>query len=115
SLPPALDSPSIGSHGDDMTETEIEERAIATMRALVGTPLGEASVAPDPGNQPMTRHGAAAMEEHNPVYTDVAAAKASRFGGIVAPPLMLQTWTMPTPKISGIAERGGAPTEFASN
>jgi MaoC dehydratase-like protein len=98
-----------------MTETEIEERAIATMRALVGTPLGVASVAPDPVNQPMIRHWAAAMEDHNPVYTDVAAAKASRFGGIVAPPLMLQTWTMPTPKITGIAERGGSPTEGGQN
>jgi len=98
-----------------MTETEIEERALATMRGLVGKPLGEPSVAPDPVNQPMIRHWAAAMEDPNPVYTDVAVAKASRFGGIVAPPLMLQTWTMPTPKISGIAERGGAPTEFASN
>ena len=28
---------------------------------------------------------------------------------------MLQTWTMPTPKITGIAERGGSPTEGAEN
>ena len=34
-----------------------------------------------------------------------------RFGEIIAPPLMLQTWTFPTPVITGIAERGGAPTE----
>jgi hypothetical protein len=50
----------------------------------------------------MIRHWAAAMEDQNPVYTDAAFAAASRFGGIVAPPLMLQTWTMPTPKITGI-------------
>src|SRR5262245_41091153 len=98
-----------------MTETELEERAFAAMRELVGKPLGEPSVAPDPVNQPMIRHWAAALEDHNPVYTDVAFAAASRFGGIVAPPLMLQTWTMPTAKISGIAARGGAPTEVASN
>jgi hypothetical protein len=55
------------------------------------------------------------MEDQNPVYTDPAVAAASRFGGIVAPPLMLQTWTMPTPKITGIAERGGAPTEGGQN
>ena len=35
----------------------------------------------------------------------------SRFGEIVAPPLMLQTWTMATPIITGIAERGGSPVE----
>src|ERR1700741_3772401 len=96
-------------------DTRSEESPLAAMRALIGKPIGPPSIAPDPVNQPMIRHWAAAMEDHNPVYTDVAAAKASRFGGIVAPPLMLQTWTMPTPKISGIAERGGAPTEFASN
>jgi hypothetical protein len=57
----------------------------------------------------MIRHWAAAFEDANPVYTDPEAAAASRFGGIVAPPLMLQTWTMPTPVIAGIAERGGSP------
>ena len=101
-----------------MSDSEEERRdadALAAMRAMIGKPLGTPSVAPDPVNQPMIRHWAAAMEDHNPVYTDVAFAKASRFGGIVAPPLMLQTWTMPTPKISGIAERGGSPTEGGQN
>jgi hypothetical protein len=79
--------------------------------ALVGAPVGRGgpSVGPDPVNQPMIRHWAAAFEDADPVYTDPAAAAGSRFGGIVAPPLMLQTWTMPTPVIAGIAERGGSP------
>ena len=78
---------------------------------FVGQPVGsgDPSVAPDPVNQPMIRHWAAAFEDHNPVYTDPEAARRSRFGQIVAPPLMLQTWTMATPTITGIAERGGAP------
>ena len=92
-----------------------EASALAAMRALIGRPIGAPSVAPDPVNQPMIRHWAAALEDHNPVYTDPAFAAASRFAGIVAPPLMLQTWTMLTPKISGIAERGGSPTEGAQN
>jgi len=80
--------------------------------ALVGRPPGGSgrSIAPDPVNQPMIRHWAAAFEDANPVYTDPAAAAASRFGEIVAPPLMLQTWTMATPLITGIGERGGSPT-----
>jgi uncharacterized protein len=80
---------------------------------LIGRPVGSGSpsVAPDPVNQPMIRHWAAAFEDHNPVYTDPVFAATSRFGGIVAPPLMLQTWTMATPKITGIAERGGSPVE----
>jgi hypothetical protein len=96
-------------------DTQHEEQAIAAMRALIGQPVGAPAVAPDPVNQPMIRHWAAALEDHNPVYTDAAFATASRFGGIVAPPLMLQTWTMPTPKISGIAARGGSPTEGGQN
>jgi uncharacterized protein len=102
--------------GDVMSEdTQGEPKALATMRALIGQPMGAPSVAPDPVNQPMIRHWAAALEDHNPVYTDPVFAAASRFGGIVAPPLMLQTWTMPTAKITGIAGRGGAPTEGVHN
>jgi MaoC dehydratase-like protein len=96
-------------------DTQIEENAISALRALIGKPIGAPSVAPDPVNQPMIRHWATALEDHNPVYTDPVFAARSRFGGIVAPPLMLQTWTMATPKISGIAERGGAPVEGINN
>jgi hypothetical protein len=96
-------------------DTHDEEQALATMRALIGEPIGAPSVAPDPVNQPMIRHWAAALEDDNPVYTDPAFAAGTRFGGIVAPPMMLQTWTMPTPKITGMAARGGSPTEGAKN
>lgn len=86
-----------------------------TLDALIGRPVTTSSsgvaVGPDPVNQPMIRHWAAAFEDDNPVYTDPGAAAASRFGAIVAPPLMLQTWTMATPKITGMAERGGSPVE----
>jgi hypothetical protein len=95
--------------------TEAEAKAYATMLALVGKPIGPKGVAPDPVNQPMIRHWAAAFEDRNPVYTDPGFAASTRFGGIVSPPLMLQTWTMPTPKLTGIAERGGSPTEGSVN
>ena len=73
--------------------------------------MGADAVAPDPVNQPMIRHWAAAFDDHNPVYVDAEAATASRHGEVVAPPLMLQTWTMPTPKLDGIRERGGSPVD----
>src|SRR3954469_12285566 len=81
--------------------------------ALIGRPPGGSgrTLAPDPVNQPMIRHWAAAFEDANPVYVDSDAAAASRHGEIVAPPLMLQTWTMATPKITGMRERGGSPVE----
>ena len=80
-------------------DTQSEDRALAAMRALIGKPIGSPSVAPDPVNQPMIRHWVTALDDRNPVYTDAAFAATTRFGGIVAPPLMLQTWTMPTPKM----------------
>ena len=98
-----------GTEGDD---TDLLSDRLAE---LIGRPVGSdtPSVAPDPVNQPMIRHWAAAFEDHNPVYTDPDLAAKTRFGGIVAPPLMLQTWTMATPTITGIAERGGSPVESA--
>jgi acyl dehydratase len=87
------------------------------LRGLVGKPTGSGrpAVAPDPVNQPMIRHWAYALEDLNPVYLDPEFAAASRFGGIVSPPVMLQTWTMPPPKLTGIADRGGVPVEITSN
>ena len=89
----------------------VDETLEAQLQSLVGRPVGGRgpSVAPDPVNQPMIRHWTAAFADANPVYTDPEAADRSRFGQVVAPPLMLQTWTMPTPELEGIAERGGSP------
>ena len=95
--------------------TEADEKAYAAMLAQVGKPIGPIGVGPDPVNQPMIRHWAAAFEDANPVYTDPEFARSTRFGGVVSPPLMLQTWTMPTPKLTGIGERGGSPTEGSVN
>lgn len=93
----------------DVNVTSLDQQ----LQALVGQPVGPGgpSIAPDPVNQAMIRHWSAAFEDANPVYTDESAARASRFGAIVAPPLMLQTWTMATPRITGIRERGGSPVE----
>jgi uncharacterized protein len=95
------------------TERDGAEQFRQRLAGLIGTPVGShiPAVAPDPVNQPMIRHWVAAFEDRNPVYTDPEFAAASRFGGIVAPPLMLQTWTMATPAITGMAERGGSPVE----
>jgi acyl dehydratase len=82
------------------------------LEKYVRKPMGPGSVAPDPVNVPMIRHWVAALDDRNPVYLDEAAAKKTRHGGLVAPPAMLQTWSMPSPKIEGIAERGGAPVEM---
>src|SRR5688572_27988268 len=73
------------------------------------------ALAPDAVNLPMIRHWVDALDDRNPVYLDEEAARASRFGELVAPPAMLQAWTMARPKIEGIAERGGAPQDVADD
>jgi acyl dehydratase len=86
--------------------------------ALIGQPTGgsgKPTVAPDPVNQPMIRHWCHALDDMNPVYLDPEFAAKSRFGGIVSSPVMLQAWTMPAPKLAGIAERGGVPIEMGRN
>ena len=101
-----------------MRQTSDKSQFRERLDALIGKPTGESgkpTVAPDPVNQPMIRHWAHALSDMNPVYLDPEFAEKSRFGGIVSPPVMLQAWTMPAPKIEGIAERGGVPTEMGRN
>ncbi len=45
-------------------------------------------------NQPMVDHWLDAIGDKNPIYTDEDAAKAAGHPGIVAPPAMIQVWTM---------------------
>jgi acyl dehydratase len=93
---------------------EHDDALRARVEARVGQPMSAAgpSDAPDEVNLAMIRHWVDAFDDRNPVYLDAGLAAATRFGGIVAPPAMLQTWTMGRPRIAGIAERGGAADEI---
>ncbi|ADT97587.1 MULTISPECIES: bifunctional MaoC family dehydratase N-terminal/OB-fold nucleic acid binding domain-containing protein [Mycolicibacterium] len=48
----------------------------------------------DPVNQPMIHHWVDAIGDRNPIYVDDEAARAAGHPGIVAPPAMIQVWTM---------------------
>lgn len=48
----------------------------------------------DEVNRPMIRHWTQAMNDNNPIYTDAEFAAGTRHGGLVAPPTMIQAWTM---------------------
>jgi acyl dehydratase len=102
----------MGDKGRSMTDEEVDELR-ARLEKYVGKPMGPPAVAPDPVNVPMIRHWVDALDDRNPVYLDEELAATTRFKGIVAPPAMLQAWTMPRPRIEGIAERGGAPDDIA--
>ena len=85
-----------------------------SLEPWIGKPMSSAgpAEAPDPANLPMVRHWVDALDDHNPIYLDEARARASRFGSLVAPPAMLQVWTMGRPRLEGIAERGGSSSEM---
>ena len=87
------------------------------LQRCVGKPLSDSgpAVSPDEVNVPMIRHWVDALDDRNPAYLEEEHPPSSRFGGIVAPPAMLQTWTMARPQIEGIAERGGSAGEISSD
>ncbi len=97
-----------------MTSTEEKDPIRAGLLDQIGKPFGSGAAmpAPDEVNVPMIRHWVDALDDRNPIYLDEAVAKENGFDGIVAPPAMLQTWTMGRPLIEGIAERGGSATEI---
>lgn len=62
--------------------------------AIVAAGRGEPTIARDPVNQPMIHHWTDAIGDANPIYVDDEAARAAGHDGIVAPPAMIQVWTM---------------------
>jgi uncharacterized OB-fold protein/acyl dehydratase len=64
------------------------------LAAFEGLEVDAPTPARDPVNAPMIRHWCDAVDDRNPVYTDPEFAARSLHGGIVAPPCMLQAWTM---------------------
>ena len=78
------------------------------LRASIGV-AGKPFAARDAVNQAMIRHWCDAMEDHNPVYCDADYAAGSLHGGIVAPPAMLNAWTMPglAPRPSDAGDAAG--------
>lgn len=63
-------------------------------QAYVGQATTQPAVAKDAVNQAMIRHWVEAMGDTNPIYVDEEAARATGRDGVVAPPTMLQAWTM---------------------
>jgi acyl dehydratase len=64
------------------------------LRAMIGA-KNVPDLARDAVNPAMIRHWCDAMSDANPVYTDPDFAAKSVHGGLVAPPAMLNAWTMP--------------------
>ena len=71
---------------------------LAEAQSFVGGPPGQTRVGRDPVNLPMVHHWCQALGDTNPAYLDQAWAASSRRGHLIAPPGMLQTWTMDAPR-----------------
>lgn len=71
---------------------------IEQARRWVSAPAGEDKIGRDPVNRPMINNWVGALGDANPVYVDEEAAATTRHGGLIAPPGMLQTWTMDAPR-----------------
>lgn len=72
-------------------ETNVFEQKI---HAFVGRENGPPKKGNDAVNEAMIRQWAEVMGDESPVYTDKEAAEKSSKGGIIAPPSMLQAWSM---------------------
>jgi uncharacterized OB-fold protein/acyl dehydratase len=66
----------------------------AAAERIKGEGKSKPRVGRHPVNQPMVEHWLDAMGDKNPIYIDEEAAKAAGHPGIVAPPAMIQVWTM---------------------
>ncbi len=80
-----------------MTAQEDSDRLVEQARSYVGAPCGPLRVGRDPVNLPMVHHWCQALEDRNPAYLDEEFAASTR-GELIAPPGMLQTWTMDAPR-----------------
>lgn len=89
---------------DRQWEAELTGR----LQELVGLPPEPGAVAAEPVNTAMIRHWCEALGDTNPVYLDDAAARSAGHAGQVAPPTMLQAWTM-----RGLGAASQAPTTAA--
>lgn len=76
----------------------LAEGLLEEARAFVGGPPGETRIGRDPVNLPMVHHWCQALGDTNPAYLDEQWAATSRRGQLIAPPGMLQTWTMDAPR-----------------
>ncbi|WP_068185321.1 bifunctional MaoC family dehydratase N-terminal/OB-fold nucleic acid binding domain-containing protein [Mycobacterium sp. UM_CSW] len=74
-----------------MTDADTIKKAVAEITSTV---VAAPRTGRDPVNQPIINNWVEAIGDRNPIYTDEAAARAAGHPGLVAPPAMIQVWTM---------------------
>lgn len=84
---------------------QLAERA----QAFVGREALPEARAADPVTAAAIRRWCDAMEERDPIHLDRTAALRAGYPGIVAPPAMLEVWTMPPYRPGGDGDKGAMP------
>ncbi len=79
------------------------DQLLAEARIFLDAPAGPLRVGRDPVNLAMVHHWCQSLGDANPAYLDPVHARASARGELVAPPGMLQTWTMDAPRSDATA------------
>lgn len=74
---------------------------LSRARGWLGKDATPPTTARDPVNQPMIRRWAEAMGDMNPLWHDPEVRAAAGFKGAVAPPAMLEVWTMAPFRVEG--------------
>lgn len=80
---------------------------LARARAYVGQDATAPTTSRDPVNQAMIRRWAEAMGDENPLWHDPAVRAEQGFDTPVAPPAMLEVWTMAPYRASGRTDDEG--------
>jgi uncharacterized OB-fold protein/acyl dehydratase len=70
------------------------EKILAAAERVKAEGKSKPRVGRHPVNQPMVDHWLDAIGDKNPIYVDETAATAAGHPGLVAPPAMIQVWTM---------------------
>lgn len=74
---------------------------LSRARTWLGKDATPPTTARDPVNQPMIRRWAEAMGDNNPLWHDPEVRAAAGFKGAVAPPAMMEVWTMAPFRVEG--------------
>lgn len=90
---------SVNNHGPGTYEDDLQ--------ACVGAQVGTTTVSRHPVNHSMIGMWADALRDQNPVYVDDTAARATGRPGVIAPPTMIQAWSMPP--LSQMAQNRSVP------
>jgi hypothetical protein len=82
------------SQTNETAETDSEQAQFHnSLTSEIGS-TGKIEMARDSVSEPVIRSWCDAMSESNPLYINQDFANDSKHGGIIAPPAMLQVWTM---------------------